>query len=72
MAEFKFIVDGEVVTVNRYEDIPEKFEHVIKFLPDVPAPVGGGGNHTDEQHAEMARWNGRLQALMEKERASSN
>jgi len=72
MAEFKFIVDGEVVTVNRYEDIPEKFEHVIKFLPDVPEPEGGGGNHTDEQHAEMARWNGRLQALMEKERASSN
>ena len=71
MAEFKFIVDGEVVTVNRYEDIPEKFEHVIKFLPDVPEPEGGGGNHTDEQHAEMARWNGRLQALMEKERASS-
>ena len=30
------------------------------------------GNHTDEQHAEMARWNGRLQALMEKERARSN
>ena len=72
MAEFKFIVDGEVVTVNRYEDIPEKFEHVIKFLPDVPEPEGGGGNHTDEQHAEMARWNGRLQALMDKERASSN
>ena len=72
MAVFKFIVDGEVVTVNRYEDIPEKFEHVIKFLPDVPEPEGGGGNHTDEQHAEMARWNGRLQALMEKERASSN
>ena len=72
MAEFKFIVDGEVVTVNRYEDIPEKFEHVIKFLPDVPEPEGGEGNHTDEQHAEMARWNGRLQALMEKERASSN
>ena len=72
MAEFKFIVDGEVVTVNRYEDIPEKFEHVIKFLPDVPEPEGGGGNHTDEQHAEIARWNGRLQALMEKERASSN
>ena len=72
MAEFIFIVDGEVVTVNRYEDIPEKFEHVIKFLPDVPEPEGGGGNHTDEQHAEMARWNGRLQALMEKERASSN
>ena len=72
MAEFKFVVNGEVVTVNRYEDIPEKFEHVIKFLPDVPDPEGEDGNHTDEQHAEMARWNGRLQALMEKERASSN
>ena len=72
MAEFKFIVNGEVVTFNRYEDIAEKFEHVIKFLPDVPEPEGGGGNHTDEQHAEMARWNGRLQALMEKERARSN
>ena len=72
MAEFKFVVNGELVTFDRYEDIPEEFEHVIKFLPDVPEPEGGGGNHTDEQHAEMARWNGRLQALMEKERASSN
>ena len=42
---------------------------VIRFLPE---PEGEDGNHTDEQHAEMARWNGRLQALMEKERARSN
>ena len=71
MAEFQFVVNGEIVTVNRYEDIPEEFEHVIKFLPDVQDPEGEDGNHTDEQHAEMARWNGRLQQLMEKERASS-
>jgi len=48
------------------------FENVIKFLPDPPEPEGEDGNHTEEQHQEMARWNGRLQALMEKERARGN
>ena len=67
MAEFQFIVNRELVTVNRYEDIPEEFEHVIKFLPDVPPEP-----HTEEEHEEMAQWNIRLQELMEKERARSN
>ena len=71
MAEFKFIVNGELVSYDRYEDITDEFEHVIKFLPDVPEPEGKDGNHTNEQHADMAKWNGRLQQLMEKERARS-
>ena len=71
MAEFKFIVNGELVSYDRYEDIPDEFEHVIKFLPEVPEPEGKDGNHTNEQHADMAKWNGRLQQLMEKERARS-
>ena len=71
MAEFKFIVNGELVSYDRYEDIPDEFEHVIKFLPDVPEPEGKDGNHTNELHADMAKWNGRLQQLMEKERARS-
>jgi len=67
MAEFQFIVNGELITYDMYENIPEDFEHVIKFLPDViPEP------HTKEQHEEMAQWNTRLQELMEKERARSN
>ena len=67
MAEFQFIVNGELITYDKYENIPEDFEHVIKFLPDViPEP------HTEEQHEEMAQWNTRLQELMEKERARSN
>ena len=67
MAEFQFIVNGELITYDKFEDIPEDFEHVIKFLPDViPEP------HTEEEHAEMAQWNTRLQKLMEKERARSN
>ena len=67
MAEFVFKVNGELVSFDKYEDIPEKFEHVIKFIPDVPPEP-----HTEEEHAEMALWNTRLQELMEKERARSN
>jgi len=66
MAEFQFIINGELVTFDMYEDVPEKFEHVIKFLPDIPKDP-----HTEDEHAEIAVWNTRLQELMEKERARS-
>ena len=72
MAEFQLIVNGILETYTKYEDIPKTFDNVIKFIPDVPEPEGENGNHTDEQHLEMAKWNGRLQSLMEKERARSN
>ena len=67
MAEFQFIVNGELVTYDSWENIPEEFEHVIKFIPDVPPDP-----HTEDEHAEMEIWNTRLQQLLEKERASSN
>jgi len=67
MAEFQFIVNRELVTYDKYEDIPEEFEHVIKFIPDIPEEP-----HTDKEHDELALWNVRLQELMEKERARSN
>ena len=67
MAEFQFIVNGELVTYDSWENIPEEFEHVIKFIPDIPPEP-----HTEEEHAEMALWNTRLQELMEKERARNN
>ena len=69
MAEFQFIINGELVTFDKYEDIPDEFEHVIKFIPDIPEPVND--DHTDEEHEELAKWNDRLQELMEKERARS-
>ena len=67
MAEFQFIVNGELVTYDIWENIPEEFEHVIKFIPDVPPDP-----HTEDEHAEMEIWNTRLQQLLEKERARSN
>ena len=67
MAEFQFIINGELVLYDKYEDIPEDFEHVIRFIPDIPPEP-----HTEDEHAEMTLWNIRLQELMEKERARSN
>ena len=67
MAEFQFIINGELVTFDNYEDIPYEFDHVIKFLPDIPED-----SHTEDEHSEIAVWNTRLQKLMEKERARSN
>ena len=67
MSEFQFIVNGELVTYDRYEDIPETFEHVIKFLPDIPPEP-----HNEEEHEEIQEWNNKFQKLMDKERASSN
>ena len=67
MAEFQFIINGKLVTYTKYEDIPDTFEHVIKFIPDMPEEP-----HDEDDHAEMAQWNTRLQKLMEKERAGSN
>ena len=54
MAEFQFLINGELITYDKYEDIPETFDHVIKFLPDNPEPEGDDGNHTEEQHEAMA------------------
>ena len=67
MAEFQFIIDGDLVEFDRWEDVPELFDHVIKFIPDIPSEP-----HTDEEHEELKQWNIRLQELMEKERARSN
>lgn len=61
--EFEFIVDGKLVTYKDYRDIPNVFDNVIKFLPEIPPPP-----HSEEQHEEIELWNKRLQDLIEKER----
>lgn len=60
-------VAGKLVTYNRFEDIPDDIEHVIEFMPEVPPPP-----HTHAQHEEISSWNGKLQELIRRERASSN
>lgn len=65
--EFVVLIDGKLHTFNNYEDIPDIFDNVIKFMPKIPpAP------HTEEQHKEIDSWNDKFQKLMEKEYARSN
>ena len=56
------MIKGELITYNKFEDIPEGFDHVIEFVPDIP-----DGPHTNEQHEEIEKWNDRLQQLITKE-----
>lgn len=65
--EFVIIRNGILESYTDYDDIPSDFEHVIKFIPEVPEPP-----HTEEQHEEIESWNEKFQALMEIERARSN
>lgn len=67
MHEFVFLINGEKVTVNQWEDVPTVFDHVIKFLPEIPPEP-----HTEEQHEEIEKWPSRLQQLMEKENAGNH
>ena len=62
MHKFVIMVDGELVTYTKYKDIPDNFDHVIEFVPEIP-----DGPHTHEQHEEIEQWNNRLQLLIQKE-----
>ena len=66
MHEFVVLRNGKLETYTDYDSIPNDFDHVIRFLPEFPE-----GPHTEEQHAELATWNDKLQQLMEIERARS-
>ena len=66
--EFIIKIGEELITYTDYDDIPNTFDHVIKFNPDWPEPP-----HTQEDHDIMEVFNDKLQVLMEIERnASSN
>jgi hypothetical protein len=65
--EFVILLNGELVTYTKYEDIPETFDNVIRFIPKIPEPP-----HTHEQHVEIDSWNDRLQELMKRETNGRN
>jgi|688.fasta_scaffold03894_15 hypothetical protein len=65
--EFVVKRNGILETYTQFEDIPDDFEHVIKFLPEIPE-----GPHTEEQHEEIDAWNDKLQILMERERRNAS
>ena len=60
--KFVLMINGELQIFERFEDIPEDFDHVIEFVPEIP-----DGPHTHEQHEEIEKWSQRLQNLIQKE-----
>jgi hypothetical protein len=64
---FRIMIQDRIVTYSRYEDIPDRFDHVIEFSPEIPPPP-----HNKDQHREIDAWNDRLATLMEKEHAGSS
>ena len=61
------MISGQSHVFERYEDIPEEFDRVIEFLPEIPP-----GPHTQAQHEEIDSWVPRFQKLMEIEHARSS
>ena len=61
------MISGQLHEYDRYEAIPDRFDHVIEFCPEIPP-----GPHTQEQHDEIDAWVPKLERLMEIERARSS
>jgi len=61
--EFIIRDKGKLITYTNYEDIPEVFDHLIKFVPEIPPDP-----HTPEQHEEIGQWNDKLKQVMKRER----
>ena len=59
---FKILINGRTKVYQNFEDIPESFENVITFSPEVPPPP-----HTEEQHEEIESWGDKLKELMSRE-----
>jgi hypothetical protein len=60
--EFVVIKDGELKAYTNYNEIPKEFDHLIKFLPEIPPPP-----HSNAQHDEIHSWGEKLQNLISKE-----
>lgn len=60
--KFVIMVNGKLNTYHNYEDIPNDFDHVIEFRPEIAV-----GPHTDDEHKEISMWNEKLQLLIKKE-----
>lgn len=61
----KFVVKvgKHLISVQKLEDLPQQFDHLIAFQPDFPRSP-----HTAEEHAAMETYNKTLQQLQQRAR----
>lgn len=62
MDEYVIAVNGKVVTYNNFDDIPEKFDFLVKFNPMVPPSP-----HSEEDHEYIKSIQEKLNILKERE-----
>jgi hypothetical protein len=60
--KFTVRIDKEILTYDNYDDIPEKFDNLIAFVPNLPV-----GPHTQEQHDEIESWMEKFITLRKRE-----
>jgi hypothetical protein len=60
--KFTILKEGVLINYDKYEDIPESFDNVIQFLPEIPE-----GPHTGDDHDLIDQWNDKLKELMKRE-----
>ena len=63
IGEYTVQINGKNFNYKNVKDIPEKFDHLIKFVPTSPKSP-----HTEEDHKEMATYNDKLKELMKREK----
>ena len=61
----KFVIknEGKLLEFDRCGDLPDEFDHLIKFEPTAPEPP-----HTVNDHVEMSKYTQYLQELVSRER----
>jgi hypothetical protein len=64
---FVIMISGQLHEFDRYDAIPEHFDHVIDFSPEIPPPP-----HSEAQHQEIDQWHDLFLELMRREHASSS
>lgn len=62
MHKFVVLNNGVLETYTKYEDIPESFDNVIQFLPEIPE-----GPHSEEEHDMIDQWNDKLIELLKRQ-----
>jgi len=63
IGEYIIKIGDKLFEYTNTNDIPEKFDNLIKFMPTSPESP-----HTEEEHKEMATYNNKLKELMKREK----
>jgi hypothetical protein len=53
--------DGQLITVDQYDLIPDIFDFVIEFQPEIPPEP-----HNEQQHQEIDQWQDKFFELLKR------